>query len=50
MTEILVKLVTNWRDALRELAWTLADAWECADLRGHLAAWWDVVAGKVEVD
>ena len=40
----------NIGEALRELAWTLADAWECADLRGHLAAWWDVVTGKVEVD
>jgi hypothetical protein len=37
-------------EALCELAWTLADTWECADLRGHLAAWWDVVSGTVEVD
>jgi hypothetical protein len=37
-------------EALCELAWTLADTWECADLRGHLAAWWDVVSGAVEVD
>jgi len=37
-------------EALRELAATLADAWECADLRGHLSAWWLVVSGTVEVN
>lgn len=37
-------------EALRELAWMLADAWECANLRGHLAAWWGVMSGTVEVD
>ncbi|MBU0494345.1 MAG: hypothetical protein KKA73_11060 [Chloroflexi bacterium] len=40
----------GWREALRELAATLADAWECADLRERLASWWEVVTGKVAVD
>lgn len=38
------------RAAVRELVGTLADVLECGDLRGHLAAWWDVVAGRVDVD
>ena len=50
MTKILVKLVTGWREALRELAWTLTDCWKCADVGNHLSAWWGVASGKVEVD
>ncbi|MEA3341123.1 MAG: hypothetical protein U9R15_14255 [Chloroflexota bacterium] len=50
MTKILVKLVTGWREALRELTWTLIDCWQCADVGNHLAAWWDVASDKVEVD
>ena len=37
-------------EVLRELCWTLADVWECGDVGGHLAAWWKVITGKVEVD
>jgi hypothetical protein len=37
-------------EALRELAGTLADVVVCGDLRGHLATWWDVVTGRVDVD
>ncbi|MBU0492534.1 MAG: hypothetical protein KKA73_30445 [Chloroflexi bacterium] len=40
----------SWGEALRELVATLADAWACADLRGHLASWWDVVTGTTRVD
>jgi hypothetical protein len=36
-------------EALRKLAATLADYWRCADVGGHLAAWWEVITGKVEV-
>lgn len=50
MTKILRKLVTGWREALRELAWTLADCWKCADVGYHLSSWWDVASGKMEVD
>jgi len=42
-------MVNKIREALRELAATLADAWRCGDLRGHLSAWWEVVTGAVEV-
>lgn len=38
------------KEAVRELLYTLGDVLECGDLRGHLAAWWDVVAGRVDVD
>ena len=37
-------------EILRELYWTLAEAWRCGDLAGHLRAWWKVITGKVEVD
>lgn len=37
-------------EAMRELFLTLADAWECGDLVGHLKAWWQVVTGKEEVE
>ncbi len=37
-------------EAIRELYWTLVDCWRCADVGGHLAEWWDMVTGKVEVD
>ena len=40
----------GWWEALRELAATLNHAWECADLRGHLASWWEVVTGATKVD
>jgi len=30
-------------DALRELYWTLQDAWRAADLRRRLRSWWWVV-------
>jgi hypothetical protein len=29
--------------AIRELIWTLRDAWQAADLRGRLSEWWYVV-------
>lgn len=28
---------------LRELLATLADCWQCADVPGHLRAWWELV-------
>ena len=50
MIETLTKLITNWREALRELARTLADFWKCADVDNHSSAWWNVTSGKLEVD
>lgn len=38
------------REALHELWATLADCWQEADLGGHLAAWANVVSGRVDVD
>ena len=35
--------------ALGELRAVLRDAWEAADLRGRLAAWLEVVRGRVVV-
>lgn len=29
--------------AIRELIWTLHNAWQDADLRGRLSEWWYVV-------
>jgi len=40
----------GWGEALWELVATLADAWACADLRGHLASWWEVITGATRVD
>jgi hypothetical protein len=40
----------NAAEAVKELALTLADVLECGDLRGHLAAWWGVVSGRVDMD
>jgi len=34
------------RWALAELWYTLVDAWEMADVPGHLSAWWYVVRNK----
>jgi hypothetical protein len=31
---------------IRELWAVLMDAWQVADLCGHLRAWWEVVRGK----
>jgi len=28
---------------LSELRATLADCWQCADVPGHLRAWWELV-------
>ncbi len=50
MIEMLTKLMTSWREPLRELAWTLADGWKCADAGNHSSAWWNVTSGKLEVD
>lgn len=47
---MLFTVAMGWREALRELAATLVDAWECADLRGHLASWWAVITGAVKID
>ena len=33
----------NLWTAILELAATLADAWACADVPGHLRAWWELV-------
>jgi hypothetical protein len=53
----MVKVLARWAkfgmgplEALRELAATLADCWQCADVHEHLASWWAVVSGAVEVD
>jgi len=36
------------REILRELYWTLADAWLCAQVRLHLRAWrWHCIADRV---
>jgi hypothetical protein len=40
----------GWREALRELVATLVDAWQCADLHGHLTSWWGVVTGATKVE
>ena len=32
---------------MREMWAILADAARCGDLRGHLAAWWHVIRGRV---
>lgn len=40
----------GWWEALRELTATLVDAWQCADLCGHLVSWWEVVTGATKVD
>jgi len=37
-------------EIVRELYWTLADCWRCADVGRHLAAWWGVASGAVCVD
>ena len=50
MIEMLTKLITSWPDPLRELAWTLAGCWKCADVGNHSSVWWDVTSGKLEVD
>ena len=49
--------LSTWRqsglgvhEALRELVATLADAWVCADLHGHLVSWWEIVTGTTKVD
>lgn len=39
--------------AVRELFWTLQDAWRdavaAADLGTRLAVWWEIVSGKSQV-
>ena len=42
-------LLAEWfKVAAGELRAALVDAGECGDLRGHLAAWWGLMTGRVD--